>query len=437
MPNLLPSLSLLIIFFGIVNLFRMTIFLIGSDIYSLRKHRQRKTKPLYYPLISIVIPAYNEEKSIVTAVSSVLNNNYPQDKIQVIVVNDGSEDSTEQTIKDFVLNNGIRNVTILSQTNLGKAHALNNGIKNFATGQLVMCLDADSYIAMDALSSAIPYFEDEKVMAVASNVKVAKSKGILNLIQVFEYIICYQMKKAQTAFNIEYIIGGIGSMFRRSFLEKIDFYDGDTVTEDIDVTMKILRYGNKNVRVIYGSDVTAYTQGALTVSDLIRQRHRWKWGRYQTFMKNKDMFFSGDRKHSKGFSWLYLPFALYSDAAFFFEPLILLFMFYLIIGYHDIVTLLSAIGVISFYMIMSIIGEETIKPKDKLKLIFFAPLMYFFFYVLSFVEYLALIKSLWHLPYLHKSLAQNKSNWQPIQREGFSSSIVQKERDYSIAFDVR
>lgn len=436
MPNLLPVLSTLIIFFGIVNLFRMAIFLIGSDIYSLRKHRQHKRAPAYHPTISVIIPAYNEEKSIITSVASVLNNNYPQEKIQVIVVSDGSTDATEEVVREYIASNGINNVLVLSQDNLGKAHALNNGIKNYATGELVMCLDADSYIAKDALSRSVIYFEDEKVMAVASNVKVAQTRGALNLIQVFEYIVCYQMKKAQTAFNIEYIIGGIGSMFRRSFLEKIDFYDGNTVTEDIDITMKILRYGNKNVRVIYGSDVIAYTQGALTVSDLIRQRHRWKWGRYQTFLKNRHMFFSGDKRHSKGFSWLYLPFALYSDLTFFFEPLIILFMLYLVTYYRDIFTLISAICVISFYMIMSILGEETIKTKDKLKLISIAPLMYFFFYVLSFVEYLALIKSLLHLPHLSRSLTQNKASWQPIEREGFALPEVRKE-SYSIALDAR
>lgn len=419
MTYLLSSTSFLIIFFGIVNLLRMAVFLIGSDIYGVKKHLRRNKKPSYYPTISVIIPAYNEEKSIIASVSSVLNNDYPQEKIQTIVVNDGSKDKTEKILKDFVQRNGTGNVTIVSQENKGKAHALNNGIKNFATGKLIMCLDADSYLANDALSHAVTYFEDKKVMAVASNVKIAKSKGIINLIQMFEYIICYQMKKAQTAFNIEYIIGGIGSMFRRNLLEEIGFYDADTVTEDIDLTMKILRKGNKKIRVVYGSDAIAYTQGALSVPDLIRQRHRWKWGRYQTFLKNKNMFFSKEKKHTKIFSWFYLPFALYCDVAFFFEPLILLYMLYLIIYYKDIFTLVSAICVITFYMSMSILAEETVKLKDKIRLIILTPLMYFLFYLLSYVEYTALIKSLIKLNDLNKSISLNITNWNPIRRRGF------------------
>jgi len=419
MTYLLSSISFLIIFFGIVNLLRMAVFLVGSDIYVLRKHLRRNKKPRYFPTISVIIPAYNEEESIVHSVSSVLSNNYPQEKIQIIVVNDGSTDKTEQVIKDFVLNHGIGNVTIVSQENKGKAHALNNGIKNFAIGELIMCLDADSYLANDALIRAITYFEDKKIMAVAANTKIAKTNGIINLIQVFEYIIAYQIKRSLTIFSIEYIIGGVGSTFRKSFLEKIDFYDTDTITEDIDLTMKILQYGNKNVRVIYGSDIIAYTQGALSVPDLIRQRHRWKWGRYQTFLKNRNMFFSNEEKHTKSFSWFYLPFALYCDLAFFFEPLILLYMLYLIIGYKDIFTLVSAICVITFYMSMNILAEETVRLKDKIRLIMLTPFMYFLFYLLSYVEYTALIKSLFKLNDLNKSISLNISNWNPIRRKGF------------------
>lgn len=328
MAYLLAIIPLLIILFGIINLMRMAIFLIGSDIYSLKKHLKRNKKPSNYPSISVIIPAYNEEKSIISCVSSVLSSTYPQKKLQVIVVNDGSADATEQLVKDFISAQKARNVMIVSQPNSGKAHALNNGIRNYAEGELIMCLDADSCLAKDALRHAVVHFEDKKVMAVASNVKIAGAKGILNFIQRFEYVICYQMKKAQMVFNVEYIIGGIGSMFRRSILEEINFYDSNTVTEDIDVTMKILRNGNKNVRAVYGSDVIAYTQAALTISDLIRQRYRWKWGRYQTFWKNRTMFFSGDKKLTKGLSWFYLPFALFCDFAFLFEPAVLIYVLY-------------------------------------------------------------------------------------------------------------
>lgn len=411
--------ALLIVFFGVINLFRITAFMIGSDIYSLKRHLNRRKKLTYFPFVSIIIPAYNEEKSITSALISILESNYPKDKLQVIVVNDGSKDNTEIVLKEYLSLRNIDSVLIINQDNRGKSHALNNGIKNYSKGELLMCLDADSCLSPYAIRNAISYFEDKKVMALASNVRIAKGKGILNFIQRFEYIICYQMKRAQTVFNVEYIIGGIGSMLRRECLEEVGFYDVDTVTEDIDLTMKILRSGNKNVKVIYGADVVTYTQSVLSIKDLIKQRYRWKWGRFQTFFKNKSMFFTRDKSFTKGLTWFYLPFALYSELAFLFEPLIVGYIIYLIAFYGDFLTLISAIIVISFYMTMNILSEETLTLKDKLKMLPFVPLMYFLFYVLSFVEYFALIKALINMPRLKESLELNKTSWEPVKKIGF------------------
>jgi len=416
---ILYLLAILVVFFGVVNLFRISIFLIGSDIYSLKQHLRKRKELTYYPSVSVVIPAFNEEKTIVHAVRSILESDYPQDRIQVIVVNDGSKDNTKTVLRNFLYSKGVSNVLVASQMNLGKARALNNGMKNYSTGELLMCLDADSYLRTDAVRKAVYYFEDPKVMALASNVKIAKAKGILNLLQRYEYIISYQMKRAQTIFNIEYIIGGIGSVFRRSYLEQANFYDENTVTEDIDLTMKLLRFGNKRIRVVYGSDVVSYTQGVLNIKDLIKQRIRWKWGRYQTFLKNRYMFFSKEKELSKGLTWFYLPFTLFSDLAFFLEPLIIGYIIYLVILYKDFATLISAIVVISFYMIMNILSEDTISYKDKFKLIPFVPLMYFLFYILSYVEYFALIKSVINFPNLKESLNKSKTSWNPVRRAGF------------------
>ena len=306
----------------------MSLFLIGSDIYSFLHHLRYKNHTIKnYPKISVVIPAHNEAPSILHSVTSVLGNNYPLDKTEIIVVDDGSTDETLAilTSSGFTKNNY---VTVVSQKRSGKAAALNNGMKNFSTGELVMCLDADSYLDKNALQNIVKYFENPQVAAIASNVKIERDKGVLNLIQRFEYIVCYRMKRAQTVFNIEYIIGGIGSVFRKEILDQVGYYDGNTVTEDIDLTMKLLKNGNKNTRVVYASDVIAYTQGVVSIKDLIRQRYRWKWGRCQTFLKNKSMFFTTDKRFTKPLTWIYLPYAIFSDLAFLLEPFLSYIFFF-------------------------------------------------------------------------------------------------------------
>lgn len=416
MEFILISLAMLLVFFGVVNLIRITAFLIGSDIYSLKRHLNKRKDLAFFPLVSVIIPAYHEENSIVSAVKSVIESNYPQNRIEVIVINDGSKDKTETVLRNYLNSKGISNILIVNQINSGKANALNNGMRNYSKGEVLMCLDADSYLDPDAIKNSVYYFEDPNVMALASNVKVAKAGGILNFIQQYEYLLSYQMKRAQTLFNIEYIIGGIGSMFRRSYLKEINFYDEDTVTEDIDLTMKILRAGNKKVRVVYGADVISYTQGVLNIRDLIKQRYRWKWGRYQTFLKNKYIFFTTKKTFTKSLTWFYLPFALFCDLAFLFEPLILSYIIYLVIFYKDFITLISTVSVISFYILMNILSEDTISYKDKLKMLPFIPFMYFLFYMLSYIEYAALIKSLINLPRLKESIHKGKTAWEPVTR---------------------
>ncbi len=413
-------LDFMIVFFGVVNLFRVALLLVGSDIYSLQKHLSRKKSKIkiHKPTISVIIPAFNEEKTVLRSIHSVVNNHYPQDKLEIIIIDDGSSDDTFRKVQAYQRQHNIRNLKIVSQTNSGKAHALNNAIKNHASGDLVMCLDADSLIAPNALNNSIEYFQDPTVQALSANVKILPEKSFLNFIQRYEYLVCYQMKRAHNAFNIEYIIGGIGSMFRKSIIKQVGYYDTDTVTEDIDLTMKIIRQGNKSNKVLYGSDVIAYTESCLSIGALIRQRFRWKWGRMQTFYKNPRMFFNSQSRYTKMLTFLQLPFAVFGDFAFFFEPILVTYIFFITIFYRDWRTLLSAWIVVSSYLALNVLAEETISIRQRLKLSLFAPLMYFTFYLLSFVEYIALIKSLSRIFTLPSSVKSKVCNWQHVERSG-------------------
>lgn len=393
-------------------------FMVGSDIYGLLQHRQkRQAKKLEnLPFFTVVIPAYNEQNTVLYSLKSVINAEYPKDKLQIIVVDDGSKDATAAIVEEYCAANSLPNVQIVKQQNAGKAHALNNAMKNFATGELVMCLDADSSIEPDALRNAARYFTDSRVVALSANVKIRRTGSLFNLIQHFEYLISYQMKRAQTVFNVEYIIGGIGSTFRRSALEQVGYYDTDTITEDIDLTMKFIRNGNKANRVIYGSDVVAHTESVLDLAGLISQRYRWKYGRTQTFFKNPGMFFASDRKYGKLLTWFYLPFSIFSDIAFLFEPLMVSYIFYVIFRYGDIVTLVSAFVVVGTYISLNVLAEDTISWKDRIKLVLVAPAMYVCFYVLSVVEYMALIKGLINLRKIKTSITEGVCGWQHVER---------------------
>lgn len=332
------------------------------------------------------------------------------------MVDDGSTDKTKELVDEFIKDIKNQEVILVTQENAGKAHALNNALKNFAKGELIMCLDADSTLDNNALNEASLYFTDKKVVAMAANVKIRPTKGLLNFIQQYEYIVCYQMKRALTVFNIEYIIGGIGSVFRLDILKQINYYDTNTITEDIDLTMKLLQLGNKNYKVIYGSKVIVYTESVLTITNLIKQRYRWKFGRSQTFYKHWNLFFNRDKKHNKLLTWVYLPFAIYSDVAFFFEPILVSFIFYVVIKYGDLTTLVSALIVVGGYITINVIMENTIAWRKRLLLAIMAPTMYIFFLLLSFVEYVALIRGLINIHKVKQSVASGVCGWQHVER---------------------
>ena len=408
----------LIIVLGILNILRMVFFMVGSDIYTVKQAlRTRRKKNILFglPTFSVIIPAHNEEHTVSCTIQSVIDARYPKDRLEIIVVDDGSTDRTYAIAEQYRSFRDL-NFTVIYQKNAGKAHALNNAMRNHATGELMMCLDADSSLDPNALMNAASYFVDPRTVALSANVKIRATGTLFNLIQLFEYLVCYQMKRAQTIFNIEYIIGGIGSTFRRSALQQVGFYDTDTITEDIDLTMKFLLLGNKQHRVIYGSDVIAYTESVLDLGGLIRQRFRWKYGRAQTFIKNKSLFFSADTKNSRWLTWFYLPYAIFSDIAFFFEPFMVSYIAYIVIRYGDWATLVSAIAVIGGYIAMNILAEDTIPRKQKVFLTAIAPIMYLFFYILSYVEYLALIKTyskFWEIP---KSIQAGSCGWTHVER---------------------
>ncbi len=403
----------MVMIFGIINLLRLTLLAIGSHIYDVRK---RKSRAFVLPIYTVVIPAYNEERSIIRCLESVTAANYDKLKLQIIVADDGSKDSTSELVRTYKQQHPHANILLLSRPNAGKAHALNYAIQNHARGELVMCLDADSLIHKDALVNSARHFLDPRVVALSSNVKIIPSGTILNLTQVYEYLISYQIKRALTTFNIEYIIGGIGSVFRRSALEAVGYYDTDTITEDIDLTMKLLRLGNKKHRVIYGADVISYTESVLTVRDLFKQRFRWKYGRLQTFLKNLDYFFSRDRRHAPQLTWMYLPFIIFSEIMFFLEPLMILFFIALCLLFADLVTLASACAIISSFIVFSILAEDTIPWKQKLKLVVGAPAMYLSFYIINVVEYIALVRTYYNVPNVRRSIQANACRWEHVAR---------------------
>ncbi len=414
---------------SIINILRLMVMMVGSDIYEVKKQlklrQQRRQlnsgqRP-YRPYISVIIPAHNEELCIIRTVKSVLANDYAYK--QIIVVDDGSKDKTLGKLRYFKKKHQLSKLVIVHQKQQGKAEAINNALRNHVRASLVMVLDADSILHPEALTRMVRHFEDPLVGAAASNVKVIDSPRLLTLAQRLEYVVSYRMKRALTTMNMEYIIGGVGSTFRRSIVRQVGFFDNDTMTEDIEFTMKVIaQKGNRQHKVTFAADVLAYTEAVLTFGALLRQRFRWKYGRMQTFVKNRQIFFSRDKKHTKRLTWVNLPFVVFSEGLLLLDPLLSGFVLFAAIRFGGVISLLNIYVVVTLFCLLNVLGESTESLRSKAKLIMLVPFAYPLLLIMSSVDFFVLVKSLVKFPAILRGNSGN-SIWQPVARSGSAANL--------------
>lgn len=253
----------------------------------------------YQPKVAVLIPAYNEEKVIVRTVRSALTSDYSN--LHVIVIDDGSKDKTlEVARREFAAEEAAGRVLILTKPNSGKADALNYGLEHLTDEELFVGIDADTVIAPDAISHLVPHFLNPKVAAVAGNAKVGNRVNLWTRWQALEYITSqnFERRALNTLGAVSVVPGAIGA-WRVSAVKEAGGYHHDTVAEDADLTMALLRNG---YRVEYEDLALAFTEAPVNANGLMRQRFRWSFGILQAVWKHSGVF---ARKGVLG--WVALP----------------------------------------------------------------------------------------------------------------------------------
>jgi len=242
------------------------------------------TEPL--PTVSVLIPAYNEAGYIGRSMAAVLESAYPEDRLELIVVDDGSTDATYEEAAAFADHDSVR---VFTKDNGGKASALNYAMY-FATGEFVVPIDADSSVAEDALRTIVaPMQANPSIGAVAGNIKVANRNTLLTHTQNLEYLVgINSYRRMYDTLRAVPVIPGCLGAFRYDALAEIREYDPDTLTEDYDVTIQLLKRGYE----IRASPAATYTEVPATWRDLYRQRLRWYRGNCQTLVKHADVLVS-------------------------------------------------------------------------------------------------------------------------------------------------
>ncbi|HSW81245.1 MAG TPA: glycosyltransferase [Candidatus Saccharimonas sp.] len=419
MNNFLFTMFWLSTAIGVLNTLHIGFYLVSANVYDIKqmKHRaERKRSNRKLPLVTIAISAHNEEKVIIRTLESLIKVDYP--RLQIIVMDDASRDSTSKLINNFIANHPKFDITIRYKTkNVGKGRALNAAIQRYAKGEFVMTLDADCILHPQAIRNAVRYFDDPSVAGVAANVRIIREPGIISLLQMLEHMIGYRSKKAYSLTNSECIIGGVGSTYRRSVMKHVNFYDTDTLTEDIGLSMKVAAQGNKHYRLVYGADVVAMTEGVATFKALLKQRYRWKYGMLQNLIKYSYLIGKTGGNYSRMLTWYRLPMAFLSELLLLIEPLILGYIVYLAYLIHNPGAIFGSYALITIYLLLNLLPDEHSTRRDRWRLAFYAPVAYFIFYIMNIVQLVAIVRCLLNV---RKLVGRHKvdGTWHSPERRG-------------------
>lgn len=262
--------------------------------------------PPYLPRVTVIIPAYNEERVIEASVHRILASDYPE--LDVIVADDGSKDRTSAIVAQaFGQEPRVRLMTL---TNGGKASALNRALAA-ADGEIIVALDADTQFEPQTIGKLVRWFEKPEIGAVAGNAKVGNRVNLVTRWQAVEYVTAQNIeRRALTRFDAIMVVPGAVGAWRREALNDVGGYPEDTLAEDQDLTIAIQREGWK---IAYDEDAVAWTEAPETLRALGKQRFRWAFGTLQCLWKHRVIM---ARQRPSGLAFVGMPQAWLFQIAF-------------------------------------------------------------------------------------------------------------------------
>lgn len=416
-------------FVSLINLVHLGMYLAGANYYDVlgfKRAKQKTRRTRYSPRVSVLIPAHNEEKSIIRCIESVRSSTVRH--LEIVVIDDASTDSTVALVQQYIrqhpdFNCKIRLIRL--QKNVGKASALNRALEGGLEGEFVMTLDADSILHPQAIENATDYLiGNPDIAGVAANVRIIDRLSVLGLVQKFEYMVGYRSKKFYSISNSEFIVGGVASTYRYSVLKEVGLYDHDIQTEDIALSLKIAAsLGNRTHRLVYGADVLAYTEGVQTFQALLRQRYRWKLGSLQALFKYRELLLSADKKYSRMLTWYRIPMSFIGEIIVLIEPIMLAFIIYLSFISLSFESFVGAYTLITIYLLWSVWPDEHMPIKDKFKMTAYTPAMYFLFYIMNLVQLVAIVRCVTNMPKVLRR-TPTSSVWISPERSGATAGLT-------------
>ena len=298
--------------FDIIYLFTYFIILYSSVLwfsvfFTHKNELFNNPKIRRYPSLTVLVPAYNEEKKISKCLESLLKLDYPN--LKIIAINDGSSDRTLEVMKTYEK----KGVKVINKKNSGKADSLNQALKYVDT-ELFMCMDADSYPDTDSVKKMIGYMEDKNVGGVTPALKIDEVKTFFQKIQWVEYIFSIFLRKLFSILQCQYVLPGPGSIYRTEVIKELGGFDTNSITEDMEIAFRLQsnKYNIEN-----SIDAYVYTEAPQSFKELFKQRIRWYRGYLQNIKKYSYMI--GNTEYGNlgffiipiNFIWIFILFVLF------------------------------------------------------------------------------------------------------------------------------
>jgi cellulose synthase/poly-beta-1,6-N-acetylglucosamine synthase-like glycosyltransferase len=257
------------------------------------------------PMVTVAIPAFNEEQTIEATVKSVFDLHYPKDKIEVIVVDDGSTDGTPAILRKIATTHPDRLFRVIRHdVNKSKGASVNHALRE-AKGEIFVCLDADSFVKPDALLKMLPHFEeDDNVASVLPFMKITKTNSIILKIQWVEYLMNFFLKKISSLIDCIHVTPGPFGCYRREVLLKVGGFDENNLTEDLEMALRLQKY---HYRIIQLLDAEVITVPPDTLKGFYKQRNRWYKGTLHNLHRHRSLIFN---KNYGDFGLFHLPMVL-------------------------------------------------------------------------------------------------------------------------------
>lgn len=390
----------LLLITGVVGAVLALLNVVGASTYEVQQLKQRQQQARHpnarryrrRPLISVVVFAYNDAQFIERCLQSLAHG--PYRKLEVIVVDNNSTDTTRQLVKRFMAEHPKQSIHLCAKRRpASRLEGLSYVQKKYLSGELIMLLDAAQVIDRHALSRAAAHFNSQPKLGILSlNSKVVANYSTVGLFQRFEELLRCRSKQFNSTFNVEYITQTNSTIYTRLALQQLLRPTKNQPKSRAQLGLPALRLGNKDMYYRFASDAVVYHEPYGSSRGLVQQRYQLQLARMLALWRYRRLFFRRDRRYTTFLTWFRLPCALITGMTALLVPVLATYFLYLALSLRQPALLLAACGAVSILMVSAIWGDEQLRLRQKLAYCSLVPVTYGVFYVLSFVQPLVILR---------------------------------------------